>query len=418
MPTNPTLLARLRRTGAATLLVAAAGCTEFLTVPNPTVIDAGSINPISDAPTLANSAQQNFVTAFGLNAMYQGWFTGEIAVAETFPTRNEFGRRDIVPTNGSLNADTWAPLSVAISSARFVMGLALPTPATNINRNQAALFSGYSFLMMAESFCLGTVSSGPKLTTNDLLDSAIANFTIAITIGRAINSATSNAYANAAFMGRARANLMRGNTAAASTDADSVPVAFVFNALFVDDLSNRTRLSNTFWQFTRDRGSVSVDTAWRKLDPRVTYVNGATLTPPLSAQDATNGVFYVQQKYPGYATSIRLASKLEADYLKQEAVGGVAGQTALINTRRTAAGLPPYAGAATAPAVLLELMTQKGFDFFLEGKRMGDFRRNPTSIAGLPPSGGTFFKPGFSTIGTNTCFPVPFAETSTNSNFP
>ncbi|MBI3791404.1 MAG: hypothetical protein HY275_11080 [Gemmatimonadetes bacterium] len=425
------MLPRLRRLGAAALLAASAGCTEFLTVPNPTVIDAATINPVSDAPTLANSAQQNFATSFGLWSMYGAWFTGESVVAETFPTRNEFALRGIVPQNGSLNADVWAPLSTAIATARTVMGLALPTPATNPQRLQAAFIAAYSFELMAESFCQGTVSlgpqtPGPKLTVQNMLDSAIANFTIAITIGQAINTASSLSYANAALVGRARANLQRGNTAAAVTDANAVPAGFVFNLNYVDDLANRGRLANTFWQFTRDRGSISVDTAWRHsvggvttADPRVPWQDGATMTPSLSAQDANAGTFYVQLKFNGYGVPVRLASKLEADYIVAEASQNINTIATFINTRRTAFARPAYVAPATLATAIRDLMTEKGFDFFLEGHRMGDMQRNGVAaIAGMPVTGNTYLKSGFPAIGSQTCFPVPFAETSTNPNFP
>ncbi len=415
----------LRRAVASLALVATAGCTEFLTVPNTTVIDATLINPVTDANTLALSAQQNLAVAYGLIGMYGGWFTGEAAVAETFPTRNEFGLRSILNTNGSLNTDVWAPLNVAMSSARTLLGANLPNPGTNINRVIAAFVAGYSFELMAEHFCQGTVSAGPqtpgpKLTPANMLDSAIANFNIAVTVGTAIGASASS-YVNAANVGIARANLQKGQYAAATTAAALVPANFVFNLNYVDDLANRTRLSNTYWQFTRDRGSISVDTAWRKSDPRVTYQNGATFTPPLTAQDANTGTFWVNLKFGTYSTPIRLASKLEADYITAEASQNITTISNFIPARRTAVSAP--SGAYTAPATLAQaikdLMTERGFDFWLEAKRVGDLQRNgAASIVGLPPTGGTYFKAGFPAIGSQTCFPVPFAETSTNPNFP
>jgi hypothetical protein len=417
------LAARVRRFGVAALAVVAAGCSDFLTVPNPTVIDASAIDPVQDAATLANSAQQNYIVFNGLGIMYSSWFVGETIVAETFPTRNEFGRRDIVNVNGSLNTDVWVPLQRALSSARFVLGLSLPSPTTNISRAQAAMFAGFSFLNMAEQFCegtfaLSTTQAGPRMNTNAMLDSAIASFNLAITIGRANGTATGVAYKNASFVGLARAQLQRGNNALASTAADSVPAGFTFNLNHIDDLAQRNRLANQMWIFTRDRGSISVSSTFRPTpaDPRVPFQDGLTFTPVLSAQDPLSGTFFVQLKYPGYTAPIRLASRLEADYIKAE-IGTDADKLALIAARRTAAGLPAYTGATTGLPLLTELFTQKGFDFFLEGKRIADFRRQPTAIVGVPVAGAAYFKPGFSPIGNNTCYPVPFAETSTNPAF-
>lgn len=113
---------------------------------------------------------------------------------------------------------------------------------------------------------------------------------------------------------------------------------------------------------------------------------------------------------------MRVAPKLEADYIAAEA-GTIADQLALIAARRTANSRPAYTGASTAAAVLTELMLQKAQDFFLEGQHMGDCRRNPTAIVGVPVAGATYFKPGFAPIGSQTCIVLPITETDNNPNF-
>ncbi|MGZ8492449.1 MAG: hypothetical protein ACXWZS_09630 [Gemmatirosa sp.] len=407
-----------RATGALTtaaLLLGGSACNDFLQVDNPNVIDINAIDPVADASTLAGSAQQNFAAAYGWLIMYSSWFSGETLVAETFPTRNEFGQRQVPNTNGSLSTDVWQPLSLAAASTKILLDLELPNPTTNINYARASLWRGYSFVFMAEHFCQGTVESGPALTTIAMLDSAVANFTNAITVGRANASAEAVALANTALVGRARAHLQAGRKAQAAADADAVPAGFVFNLPFIDDLGNRVRLSNRLWAFTFDRGSISVAPAFRVTDPRVTFL--APGTHSLTPQDPASGALYVQQKYPSFAAPIRVASKLEADYIKAEATGTPTEQIAFINARRTANNQPVYAGAADANSVLTELMTQRGYDFFLEGKRLGDFRRNPTNVLGVPQPGAVYFKPGFAPIGTQTCYVLPLQETDNNPNF-
>lgn len=401
------------RLGVGALLVATAACSDFLEVKNPNVINAEEIDPVADATTLANSAQQSYQSALGWLIMYGGWFQGEIIVSETFPTRNEFGRRDIVNSNGSHNGDVWFPLSQSAASNHLVIGLTLPTPTTNINYTRAHTWLGYTFLLMAEQFCTGTVYGGPSLTTNAMLDSAIANFTAAITIGTANGNTASLALARTALVGRARANLQRGNTGAAATDAGNVPAGFSFSFTHLDDPGNRTRLSNRMWQFTQDRGSISVASAFQVSDPRVTYRPGSELS--LTAQDPNSGPFIIQTKYPAYTSPIQVASKLEADYIAAE-VGGNAAQQALIAARRTAAGLPAYAGATDDASVLQEFLRQKHLDFFLEGQRFGDWRRNPAAVTDVPVAGATYFKPGFAPIGNQTCYLLPLAETDNNKN--
>lgn len=402
-----------RLLGAAAVL-ASIGCNEFLTVENPNVIDASAIDPVRDAATLANSAQQNFAVFHGWSVMYSSWFNGESIVAETFPTRNEFGRRDTNEANGSLNTDVWQPLSLAAASTKIVLDLTLPNPTTNINYARAATWRGYSFLYMAQDFCTGVVNGGPALTTAQMLDSAVVHFTNAITIGTANASADGLALARASLVGRARAHLQAGRGPQAAADAAAVPAGFTFTLPYVDNLAQRTRLGNRFWQFTLDRGSIGVSEAFRvRPDSRVRYRTPTEHT--LAPQDASTGAFYIQDKYPAFNTAVRIASKLEADYIAAE-VAGPAAQLALIAARRTAGGVGAYTGPTDAASVLKEFLWQKSLDFYLEGQRQGDWRRQPSAMTGIPVPGQPYFKPGFPAIGSKTCYPLPLAEKDNNEN--
>jgi hypothetical protein len=403
----------------AVLFLGTASCSErFLQVTNPNVIDAATVDPSSSAATLAGSAQQSFASAYGWLIMYSAWFTGEANVSDTFPTRNEFGYRLISDLNGSLNAEVWSPLSVAAAGTKIVVDLTFPNPTTNIHLERAALFRGYSIEMMAEMFCSGTlpansVVGGPELTTAQLLDSAIVWFGTAIDIGAATpaTDTASKTLANAARVGRARAKLQKGDKAGAAADAAAVPAGFVYNMNYADDLTNRTRLSNREWQYTFDRGSISVAAAYQLADPRTPYLDPSK--HKLNPQDVVPGGFYIQQKYSGYASPIRLASKLEADYIAAEANGTVA-QLALIQARRTANNQPAYAGATDAASVLTEFFYQRSLEFYLEGKKLGDFRRHPEAVQNVPVTGQPYVKPGYVNVGSQTCFPIPRSERDNN----
>ena len=410
-----------------------AACTNWLSVDNPTVIDKDALDPVADADLLAKSAQQNFKSAYGHLIVYSSWFTGETDVSETFPTRNEFGRRAVSIQNGSLDTDVWFPLSQSVASSYLVLATALPDPTTNINYARVHLVLGYSYLFMAEQFCQGTVLSGPALTTANMLDSALAHFALARSTGDGNASNEGHAIADAAWVGTARAELQKGtNLAAAINAADSVPAAFVYNLTYQDDLSQRFRLANRMWFYVRDRGSIAVAPTWRigtqlgagvvqTAEPRVPWMiplaSGPTAYAPQDAAYASDrGIAYaVQQKFPDYGTSVRLASKLEADYITAEAQGTVA-QKAMIDARRAANGQPAVS-IVDPDSTLTEFLTQRGFDFFLEGKRLGDFRRHPTNIIGMPVTGSVYWKPGFAPVGSNVCYPLPISETDNNPNF-
>jgi hypothetical protein len=399
--------------GAALVMSAAACSDRFLDVTNPNVIDAATVDPTSGAAALAASAQQNFVTMFGGEIMYDGWFTGEANVSDTFPTRNEFGFRNISDLNTSLQTEVWQPLSLAAASAKLVLDLALPTPTTNINLARAAAFRGFSVLVMASDFCTGALSSGPELTASQMLDTAIFWFAKAIDVGNANGTTDGKNLANASLVGRARAKLQKGDKAGAATDAAAVPAGFNFNMSYQDDLANRARLSNLLWRFTFDRGSISVAAGYQVNDPRIPWK--APGQHNLNPQDVVPGGFFIQQKYPAYNTPIRLASKMEADYIAAEA-GDAAAQLALIAARRAANAQPVYAGATDAASVLKELYDQRGREFYLEGKRVADYRRNPAATTGIAASGAVYIKPGYPNIGTQTCYPIPRAERDNNPN--
>jgi hypothetical protein len=412
-------LKRFASTAIAAGALALAACSNWLSVDNPTVIDNDALDPVADAVLLAKSAQQNFASAYGHLIVYSSWFVGETDVSETFPTRNEFGRRDITIQNGSLDVDVWFPLSQAVSSAYLVLDATLPNPAANINYARVNFFLGYSYVFMAEQFCRGTVRAGPELTTANMLDSAIAHFTLAISQGNGAGG-EGIILANAAQVGIARAQLQAGRMPEAIAAAGAVPAGFNFNLNYVDDLAQRFRLANRMWFYVRDRGSIAVAPIWRTTTSdtlRVKWLVQATYAPQDAAYSSDRGIPYaIQQKYPDYNVPVRLASKLEADYIAAEAQGTVA-QQALIDARRAAFGQGAF-GFSDPDSVLTEFFRQKGLDFYLEGKRLGDFRRHPTNIIGVPVPGSVYWKPGFAPVGNNTCYPLPITETDNNPNIP
>jgi len=406
-----------RALAVTTFALGLGGCTDYLKVLNPTVIDVNVTDPVEDSPVLSSSAVQSFNAAYGWLIMYSGWFAGESDVAETFPTRNEFGRRAVDPSNGSHATEVWFPLHQGMSQAHLVLGLDLPNAASNIAYIRAHHAAGWSYLHLAEHFCSGTVVSGPELSTAQLLDSAIVHFTAANTQGTALNNAEGLSIARAAILGRARARLQAGQKPAAATDANAVPAGFGFDVTYVDDLANRTRLGNRIWQFIADRGSNAVPPAYRIDDPRLPWRVAPSNLLPQDANYATDrGIPYaIQNKYSGFGSPIRLASKMEADYIAAEAQGTAAMLT-LIQARRAANDQPAYSGDTGDAAVLAEFEDQRALEFYLEGKRLGDLRRNGAAVRNVPVPAATYWKPGFAPIGNQTCFPIPRTERDNNPN--
>lgn len=407
--------------GALTTLVLAtfAGCNNFLQVDNTSTVDAGTIDPAHDASTLSNSSLQDFAAIYSSLAMYDGWFTGATIASETFQGPNDFARRQVLDNDGDITT-VFSGISTAIVSAGKVIDVlqGASDAASNIDLARVELVAGYSFEFMAEDFCVGTARGGPALDSAAMLDSAQLHFSNAIAIGTANGSADGLAFANAALVGRARSELQEGNKTAALADAQQVPDAFEYDIQYFNDNANLTRVGNQLWARTFGRGSISVAPAYRDLDdPRVPVVAPGEMFQGVSfaPQDGVTP-FFAQVKFASYAAPIRLASKLEADYIAAEASGNAA-EVELINERRSANGQPAYSGATDDESVLTELMTQKTLDFYLEGKRLGDFRRNGAAVLNMPVPGTPYFKTnGYGPIGNQTCYILPIGETSNNPN--
>jgi hypothetical protein len=395
------------------LAVIVGGCKDFLTVENPNFVDAVDIDPTLDATTLALSAQQNFATAYGAFVVFGGIFSGELLSADVNAPGNLFSMRRV--NNTMTDGNLYAPLSRGRALAERVLEKLKGTPGeTSVNASRSAMFAGYSFLVMADYFCIGTVDGGPALTTVMMLDSAVAHFTRAIDLGRAIGTTEAKQLVDAALVGRARAHLQAGRKSEALASARAVSAGFTYNLIYLDDLANRTRLGNFVWHITFNIQTLSAAPPFRGLsDPRV-----VTIPPTVNNLRPMDGLTPITSigKYQSYAAPIRLASKLEADYIAAEAEG-TASMLTLIAQRRAANNQPAYTGPTDARSVLVEFLVQRTYEFYVEGKRMADFRRHPSETPFLQPPNTPYHKNNYLPYGDQTCWPLPFRETANNPNF-
>lgn len=409
-----------RRLGVVALAAAIAvtsGCDDFLDVTNPNNLEAEAIDEERDRTVLSQSAWQSFVSSHGEIMVYVAWFTGEGRVGDTFPTRNDFGRRDIPETNGHIE-DMWEDLH---SSLQFAQETArrIEAAGPSIDLARTYFTAGYSLLLAGELYCEGTVAEdwvtprGP-MTSAQVLDTAIARLTKANEIAKGLTGTEASSIATASLVGIARAHLQNGRKAQASTFAAQVPANFVFNLLHMDDPSNRG-LGNTLWSFSEARISLVVPPEYMAMvaagDTRIAFVD---MKRP--AQDGVTN-FDRQNKYKGWGAEERLASGLEAQYIKVEADGNAAAMLTFINARRAVGAQAPI--ATTDMTVLMrELMEQKSRDFWLEGKRIGDLRRNPASVPYVLPPGDTYYKSSVGLVSNQICWPLPDSEWQNNPNFP
>ena len=403
----------------AVVVLGLSGC-DYLTVSNPNIVAFGDIDPVNDAAALSQSVQQDFKQVFGDFILNGGWFTGEALSADVNIRGNLMANRDVdeFTDGGDGIVFGFAGLAKGVALGILVSDALTGTEAaSSIHAARAALFTGWSFLVMGEFYCQGTVNGGPPLSMDMMLDSAVTRFSGAIDISRSLGTGEANEFLNAGLVGRARANLQLGNTSEAIADASAVEDGFVFDLTYIDDLSNRSRLSNRVWQWTFGQTVISVHPEFRGLnDPRVIVI------PPeangLTPFDAVTEI-WAQGKYTSYNDPVRLASRIEADYIAAQAAGSVA-QLSLVQERRAANGQPPYGGPTDDASVFVEFMDQYSFDFYMEAKRM-IYLRSETGpwavLRGLQAPGTPYPKPGFSPYTATTCWPLPFKEINNNPHF-
>jgi len=409
---------------AAGLLGSATGCDRFLDITNPNVLEADNIDPEKDARLLGESVWQQWVSDFGDYSVYAAWYTASAWVGDTYPTRNEFGRRDIVWNNTT--GGFWTNLGDNLYFARSTIN-AIQDGGPSLALVRSYFVSGETIRLMAESYCVGTIADftqdppdprGP-IEAPALLDSAIGDLQMAQSLADQVtgdDAEEAQALAMAAQVHIARAYLQKGDRSGASAAAAQVPADFLYELLHMDDSSNRA-LGNDVWSFSEARISLVVPPVFRAMadagDPRIAYVDMGRV-----AQDGVLQ-FYRQDKYKGWADSERWASGLEARYIKIEADQDPAEMLAFINERRAVGNQDPFPATTDMAALMTELLEQKTRDFWLEStQRLADFRRAPQYMSYIiPPGEDTYYKPELGIVKDASCWPVYRDECDNNPNF-
>ncbi|MHB1194614.1 MAG: RagB/SusD family nutrient uptake outer membrane protein [Longimicrobiales bacterium] len=400
----------------AVLTPALTACDSFFEVINPNVIESSTVDPVADGTMFSRSAFQTFAAAYGLGyIVYTAWFTNELWVGDTFPTRNEYGRRFIDDRNTSTNGDLWFPLTRSIAQSEQVMEVLGDAAGTELNVARAAFTSAYALTLQAEAFCEGTMVQpggvpGGKMTPAQLLEAALVRFDKAIAKGGATTGTEATNIVTAARVGKGRALLNLGRKAEAAAAVNGVATSFTYNIPYVDDASNRARLGNGvyYYSFGGLRESLVVSPEYRAMnDPRIQWNDAGKFS-----QDGELRLWN-QKKYPAWNSPIRLASGLEARYIEAEA--NVSGALAFINERRAVGGQAALS-TTNATELLAALMAQKSRDFWIEGMRMGDWRRNGSAVPNILQPGANYYKPALGDVQNQTCMPLPYAEYNANPN--
>jgi starch-binding outer membrane protein, SusD/RagB family len=426
----------ITRAMALAALATLAGCD--VTNPGPVQDEFLDLAPAHQA--LVNGAGARFVQAHGYIINHSSF-----AARELFPTGNCCGNPNQTPLQqaGRLIPEQSATYWQNGHQSRWIAEDAVrrftALGAGKVNASvfaEAYLWAGYANRLLGENMCDAVFDGGPKEANSKYFERAQAAFT------NAINTAPTGNIKTAAYAGRASVRVWLKDWAGAVSDAQQVPLAFVYTA--VTDPSNQSTQNNVYWNNANSPyRSYSSYATWHLTyadatgDPRVLIGRNSAI-PYGNATLTGYGLvpWTFQQKYSATNSPFRLSTGREMVLVRAEAAltgNDLAGAMTLINSLRTTlisrTTNQPLAAwtAATLADGWTALKRERNIEFWLEARRMGDLRRwdankTPGTVDwpkfedvvradGL--NGGSLFKEN----PPSNCFPIPIEEIDTNPNF-
>ena len=436
-------------------LLVACSADQILDVEDIDVASPGSVADPTALPAVLAGALGDFGVAYNGGGDFNqitlaGQLSDELYNTETFPTRIENDqRRQSYQSNGSLQALFYATHQARASADRAASGYITLEKATDIGLAEALNISALSYIILAENYCNavpisvanadGTFEYGPALTTEQLLnvavakaDSALTNATAAGGVGAA---AKRTEQARLARIVKARALLDLNKPADAATaigGETGVPTTFQYN---YQHSETTTRQNNGAWGVTVSVARFGVpdkegtnglpflsegNTAGTVKDPRV-----ANVLRGGSGRGFDNTTTqYMQQKYPARGSVVTIADGVEARLIEAEAalrasnpagalttLNALRSNSALFTLRGYTGTLAPLAQAGTTAAQVDQLFKERAYWLYLTSHRLGDLRRlvrqyGRGTEAVFPT--GSYHKSG--TYGTDVNSPIPQAE--------
>ena len=360
-----------------------------------------------------------------------GLASDELHSTDAFTTRWRLDQRDFDYETSNIEDEPFLDLQMARAEALAAAGLfAQSTQANSAEHAELYNIAGLSTVMLAENYCSGVPLSrvegdgsftyGPSLTQTQLFDQAIALFDSAAAV--ATNSERQRILS---LLGKARAQLDKGDFAAAGQTAAQVPNSFADYLVEFDE--GATRTENAVYQFNWDEGRISASNQEGTGNRGLPYGTAVDPRTPISAttRTANNGAapVYLQEKYPDGNEDVALATAYEARYIQAEAALQ-AGQTVqfetFLNQARALQDLAPLTSVqigTTAAQRIDTLFRERAYAMWLTGHRYSDLRRLVRQYnrdqATVFPTGTTINNLPY---GTDIPFPIPFEEVN-NPNF-
>ena len=397
--------------GAAAVVAAVftlQACNDSLDVKFPGQIPTEQINDPALAAVLVRSAIGDFECA------YSNYMSGSSVHSDEYETANSnvplanWGERTITADENDYAIGTCEGnfgMNLTLHTARFQAEdvgkkLAAWTDAQVAGRAslqaQAAIYAGYSYLLMGEGFCQVAFDGGAAQPPGAALTLAETRFSEGLAFAQ---SGANQDMIDLARVGTARVKMDLKKWSEAAAAATLVTAAYTKNA---DRGQESSRRWNKLWRLAEQTGAYTVATAYRTMnDPRVQVV------------DAGRGAFnaairlWVTRKYTGLTSPMRLASRIEADLIRAEALiqqNQDAAGVAILNARRQAVGLADLTPATHQDAINAVIDERRKELSFEGGHRLNDLLRYaiPWKVGANPFTNRNY--------GTTTCWPHPTRE--------
>ena len=406
---------------AALLVFPGSGCSNVLDVELPGRIPSEDLGDPTTAPTLAASVTADFECAF----------SNYVATTSTLGD-------DFLGASGNLNAKNWGTRKIyeedtanEQTGCQFSLGAYTPLQTARFQsddilkrlttwtdeqaqtslaplRARVAIFGAYAYTLLGEGFCAMRLDEEKSIKTPaEVLAIAKTKFDAALPLVNDMAAgAAKTELLNLLYVGRARTLLDLKDKAGAAADAALVTPGFEFFA--TRSVDAQTRYNDAWWALS-EQGHTSVDPAYRNLtvggtaDPRVQVAFGPDVGLPKTAFDGVTPLYVVTNKNFSRADPMRVASYIEAQLIRAEALGGTEA-VAIINARRDQLSLPRYTDPADDASVLALILDERNREFFMEGgQRYNDLLRYeiPWKV-GNDQNGVPY--------GTTTCMPLPLSE--------
>jgi hypothetical protein len=409
------------RAGAIALFLSAGlACGSALDVPNPQAFGNDALNNAIILKNDANGAEGALQLAFDDVIVVTELLSDEMESTSTWIDWEDIseGRvRHDWPSGGSFSGPQDQLLRArfaAQSAAERVQTVLGAAAATSPLRAQVLLVDALADLLLATGYCESPLAAAAARSPDiELFKQAVTKFTAGLSAAQAItgDDAAKTKWTNVAYAGRARANLMAGNYAAAKADAQAVAAGFQYNAIYAEGAgSTQSTTGNQFHQNRNRSGGLrrlyharvhSIDSTgtgeaylrdWfdpTKDDKRMAVTRKA-------GQLGVNNRFayFGITKYSDRAAPIRMLSKIESTLIEAEVAyraNDFATEATLLNSLRTRAGvgLPPIPTPANATAARDALLNERMAELFVEGSRMNDLARFNLVTQTLGPARAT-----------------------------